>query len=370
MNFNENGRVLIVDDEPTNLRVLVDSLKGNYECLTATDGKTALELARKASPDLILLDIMMPGMDGYEVCRQLKEDKQTQSIPVIFATAMNQMEDEKKGLDLGAADYVVKPFRIPILMRRVRHQILFKKQQDALKLALDENKELLHILCHDLVNPIFAIQNLVTLLDHCPEDKFDHYVRLIDRSCQNSLEVIRMVRSIRKLEDKGELLELETIDLGKALSESLQTLDQRLQDKEIRIDCDPIENCLVEANYTLVLNSILNNVLTNAIKFSYPGGEIRIRLNETSTSVDLSFQDFGVGMDQKVLASVFEIGGVVSRPGTNNEKGTGFGMPLIQKTMQRFDGEVSLESLDEEAHPEQHGTTVTLRFKKASEATN
>lgn len=254
-------------------------------------------------------------------------------------------------------------------MRRVRHQIIFKKQQDALRVALDENKELLHILCHDLVNPIFAIQNLVTLLDHCTEDKFDHYVRLIDRSCQNSLEVIRMVRSIRKLEDKGELLELEVVDLGKALLESLQILDQRLQEKGIKIDCDPVENCLVEANYTLVLNSILKNVLTNAIKFSYPGGLIRIRLKETEDSVDLSFQDYGVGMDQKVVTSVFEIGGVVSRPGTKNEKGTGFGMPLIRKTMQRFGGEVSLEILDEETHPERYGTILTLRFKKVSEAT-
>jgi len=191
---------------------------------------------------------------------------------------------------------------------------------------------------------------------------------LIDRSCQNSLEVIRMVRSIRKLEDKGELLQLETVDLGKALSESLQTLDQRVQEKEIKIDFDPIENCFVMANYTLVLNSILNNVLTNAIKFSYPGGEIRIRLKEEGTSVALSFQDFGVGMDQKALSSVFEIGGVVSRTGTNNEKGTGFGMPLIRKTMQRFEGEVSLESLDEETHPDRHGTTITLRFKKTAEA--
>jgi len=93
-----------------------------------------LELARKASPDLILLDIMMPGMDGYEVCRQLKEDKQTESIPIIFATAMNQMEDEKKGLDLGAADYVVKPFRIPILMRRVR--IKFSSKSSRMRLSL------------------------------------------------------------------------------------------------------------------------------------------------------------------------------------------------------------------------------------------
>ncbi len=127
--------ILIVDDVPMNIKILGDALRSNYTVRFATNGEKALKIAMSSSPpDLILLDIMMPGMmDGYAVCRALKADKQTQNIPIIFITAMSQEEDETKGLELGAVDYIIKPFSLPIVKVRVKTHLELKRHRDMLE---------------------------------------------------------------------------------------------------------------------------------------------------------------------------------------------------------------------------------------------
>ncbi len=127
-------KILITDDIPANITVLGEVLREEYEIIIATNGEKALEIAASEdSPDLILLDIMMPGMDGYEVCRRLKEDEKTIGIPVIFITAKNEIDDETRGLDLGAVDYITKPFQIPIVKARVRTHLELKRKNDILE---------------------------------------------------------------------------------------------------------------------------------------------------------------------------------------------------------------------------------------------
>ena len=127
-------QILIVDDMPINIQVLAGALKSEYHIKIATSGEKALVIAfSDNAPDLILLDIMMPGMDGYEVCQRLKEDSRTQNIPVIFITAKGEVEDETKGLDMGAADYITKPFHLPIVKARVRTQLNLKRKTDMLE---------------------------------------------------------------------------------------------------------------------------------------------------------------------------------------------------------------------------------------------
>lgn len=135
MNTNEvKQSILIVDDIPTNIKVLGESLKADYQVRIATNGYKAVEIAMsKNPPDLILLDIMMPGMSGYEVCEKLKATKQTQNIPIIFITAMDDEKDETKGLQLGAVDYITKPFSLPIVKARVNTHLELKKKRDMLE---------------------------------------------------------------------------------------------------------------------------------------------------------------------------------------------------------------------------------------------
>ncbi len=124
--------VLLVDDSPTNIQVLNDALKDDYSVFFSTSGKDALKIASESMPDLILLDVIMPDIDGYEVCRTIKADPILKNIPIIFITAMNQQEDEAIGLELGAVDYICKPFNPGIVRLRVRNQIELKRQRDIL----------------------------------------------------------------------------------------------------------------------------------------------------------------------------------------------------------------------------------------------
>ncbi len=137
----ERARVLLVDDVPTNIQVLKEALVGEYIVTFATDGKKALELAKvEPQPDLILLDIMMPGMDGYEVCLKLQEDKATQGIPVIFVTAKDEEHDEERGFAVGGVDYITKPFSVPLVRARARTHIVLKKHREFIEHLLEEKK--------------------------------------------------------------------------------------------------------------------------------------------------------------------------------------------------------------------------------------
>lgn len=131
--ITHRSKVLIIDDELTNIRILAESLRGEHEALFATSGERGLVLAVEQSPDLILLDIMMPGMDGYTVCKTLKSNPNTKNIPVIFITAKGLIEDELKGLGLGAVDYITKPFQVPIVKARVRTHLDLKRKNDLLE---------------------------------------------------------------------------------------------------------------------------------------------------------------------------------------------------------------------------------------------
>lgn len=127
------AKILVVDDMPTNIQALSQVLKDEYEINVATSGQKALDLCRAKLPDLVLLDVVMPGMDGYDVCRQLKADPVTGDIPVIFITARNEVEDEALGLEVGAIDFISKPFSPPIVQARVRNHICMKRQADLLR---------------------------------------------------------------------------------------------------------------------------------------------------------------------------------------------------------------------------------------------
>ncbi|MCP3848853.1 MAG: diguanylate cyclase, partial [Gammaproteobacteria bacterium] len=131
--MSNRATVLIVDDVPTNIQVLAGFLKKHYQLKVATNGKQALVIIKQQRPDLILLDIDMPEMNGYEVCQTLKDNPETQNIPIIFVTANNQEEDEEKGLQLGAVDYITKPIRPSIVTARVNTQIMLKQQYDQLR---------------------------------------------------------------------------------------------------------------------------------------------------------------------------------------------------------------------------------------------
>ena len=278
MKFN----ILVVDDTETNVTILVEALSSEYEVSVAMDGESALELARQELPDLILLDIMMPGMDGYQVCEVLKEKEQTRGIPVIFLTAKTETEDIVRGFSLGAVDYVAKPFQIPELLARVRTHLELKESRGIILQKSNEQKELLHVLCHDLANPLTGILGVLELLEESPED-FLEYAPLMRDATVNGIDVITLVREMRALAEKP--LKLESFNLAEAVKKSTSMLSIRMQEKRISLQVEFDPQLTVMAERISFINSVMNNILTNALKFSFPESEIVLRAGA----------DFGAG---------------------------------------------------------------------------
>jgi len=351
--------ILIVDDTPENLQLLGTMLmQHDYQINIAQDGMQALKAVEHLTPDIILLDIMMPELDGLETCRRLKASEKNKDIPIIFLTAKAQEEDIVEGFALGAVDYITKPFNVSELLSRVQTHLELKFNREMLKQMGEEHRELLHILCHDLANPLNAIISMLQLIntDSLPTKMHE----MLYLAAENGLEIIDLVRKMRKLEEYQ--VPLETVNLAIAVETSVSMLQRRFSDKGLYLQVRVPPDLAVKAEYTSLVNSILNNLLTNAIKFSFPSSEIRIQAEQIGTEIQLSIQDHGIGMPPSLLQDLFEVSKATSRKGTAGEPGTGFGMPLVKKFMETYGGRIAVHSKDKKRNPDDHGTTIRLTF--------
>lgn len=360
---SKNARILIVDDTRKNLELLgTILLQEGYQINAGSNGLRALEVAEKVSPDLILLDIMMPEMDGFETCKRLKASEKTKAIPVIFLTARTDSDDIVKGFQLGAVDYITKPFNPTELLVRVRTHLELKLSKDLLEKEGNERKELLHVLCHDLSNPFNAILSSFHLIEE-GFSTFDGLKEHLHAATQSGLEVIQLVRNMRALEERK--LELRNINLSEAVSQSFFLLKNQFSGKDIELDICIDHHLNVRAESASFINSVLNNILTNAVKFSHRGSKILMSARETGDDVKISIRDFGIGMSEKLQNEIFDLSKKTSRPGTEDEIGTGFGMLLIKKFVIAYGGEIEVRSKTKEESPRDHGTEIILRLQKA-----
>ena len=356
--------ILIVDDTPENLDVLRGLLENNYNLKVALNGQTAIKIANIVPlPDLILLDIMMPEMDGFETCQHLKENPKTRNIPVIFLTSKTETEDIIKGFEIGAIDYVTKPFNPLELIARVKTQMTIKHQWDIIAKNAAEQKEMLHILCHDLANHFAILSMAVQMYDVMPES-IDTLIQNMKIAIENGIDVIDLVREMRAIEEKKDIL-LTPINLLQNINESQLLLYNKIENKKIIINVDVNEDINITAEKRSFINSVFNNILTNAIKFSFEGGTIDIKASLSDGNVTLSIKDYGIGIPQTLIKEIFNIKKSISRRGTNGEKGTGFGMPLMKKFINLYGGAIEINSQAKEEYPEDHWTEFVITLKSA-----
>ena len=355
------SRILVVDDLPDNVDVLRQALEvAEYQVMVAPSGELALNLAERFTPDLILLDVVMPGLDGFETCLRLKQAESTRDIPIIFLTARTESADIVKGFELGAADYVTKPFNKAELLARVQTHLTLKEQRDTILRQHVEQKELLHILCHDLTNPLGSIRGLMELVLEEPDELAECGPRII-KGADIGLDIIRLVRQMRALEE-GKVA-LARVDLHQAVRTAADMLHTRLEAKELRLDIQVDAEIQVSAESTSLVNCVISNLLTNAIKFSYPGSAIGLQAERVDDRVTVSLRDRGMGMPPALVKDLFDMSKATSRPGTGGEQGTGFGMPLVAKFVESYGGRIEVFSTDEKVDPQGHGTEVKLTFR-------
>ncbi len=352
---------MLVDDSKGDVRLLKSILqKEPFKIEVAYGGKIAVEMAESILPDLILLDIMMPDQDGYSTCEQLRNIEATKDIPIIFITGKTEKKDIVKGFQIGGNDYITKPYYSLELILRINNQLELISSKKMIEKESHERRQLIHILCHDLTNPLGYIKGLLDNLDDI--DDIKQLKDALGDSVAGGLSLIKLVRRMSALEDN--VIDIQEIHLKVAIKYSTKILENSFKQKKIKLVVDVPDQMVVLAELVSLTNSVLNNLLTNAHKFSYPGSKVWITAVEKENSTELSIRDEGIGIPQKMHDNLFSLGMAKNRKGTRQEEGTGFGMPLVRKFMLAYGGNIRFESTDEKENPNQKGTNMILTFMK------
>jgi two-component system, sensor histidine kinase and response regulator len=344
---SEKEIVLVVDDSKSNRSVLTDLLKDDYKVMVAKDGPQALKACEREQglPDIILLDIMMPEMDGYEVCRRLKSNDATKNIPVIFCTAMSEVRDEAKGFELGAVDYVTKPISPSILVARVKTHLQLKKSLQSEKELNQLKNKFLGIAAHDLRNPLAAIRGfseLMISMELSDEQKKD-FIESIFTTSQQMLDLLNELLDVSVIESGNLDLVTELSSLSELVSDRVKLMEQTAKSKNISLSTTlpDVPASQIDAGR---FSQVIDNLLSNAIKFSNQDSTIEIEVKATGESLELSVSDQGPGISEEDQAKLFgEFQKLTARP-TGGESSTGLGLFIVRRIIDAHHGKISVKS--------------------------
>jgi CheY-like chemotaxis protein/nitrogen-specific signal transduction histidine kinase len=390
LDFTARATILVVDDTPDNLTLMSNLLKDTYKVKIANSGEKALKIAASDSPpDLILLDIMMPGMDGYEVCERLKKNPETADIPVIFLTAKGETRDQKDGLELGAVDYITKPINPPIVLARVKNHLALKATADFLRdqnhflelevtkrtsevmasrelatrnLQLEEASRLksafLANMSHELRTPLNAIIGFSEMLgdgllgDLSLQQK--EAVNDIFTSGNHLLSLINDILDLSKVEAGKMTLELEPLEVAGLVRASLQVVREQAVAHRLRLIADIAEGVDSVWLDGRKVKQILYNLLANAVKFTPEGGEVHLALRHIERQLvpdgpfdpflELVVRDTGIGISADDQMRLFQPFTQIDSTLARRYEGTGLGLAMVKQLAELHGGAVALQS--------------------------
>lgn len=340
--------ILIVDDVPRNIQVLGALLnKPEYNLAVAMNGQQALDTVSKIKPDLILLDVMMPVMDGHEVCRRLKQNETTRDIPVIFITAKSETDDIITGFELGAVDYITKPFIGSELIARVKTHLALKVTKESLQEEIATKNKFFSIISHDLRGSFGIILSFVQLIqenkDYLSTEELNELLEDIGKTSKNTLDLLDNLLEWARAQTGRLNFNPEKLPV-KALSASIiQSLNEIASNKNIDLDSSVETDHEVFADKNMVL-LVIRNLVSNAIKFTPQKGKITVSSFSEDGFVKIAVADSGVGIDKNKMDSLFKIDMKVSTPGTENEQGNGLGLVLCKEFVEHNGGKIGIES--------------------------
>lgn len=357
-------KILIVDDNILNLKVVGNILQSEgFDIAVSLNGESAINILLNNEIDLILMDIMMPEIDGFETCRRIKCIDTLKEIPLIFLTAKAQTEDILEAFEAGGVDYIFKPFnRLELLARVNTHLDLFLSKRKLKELY--KNRDLIYsIIAHDIQAPFNKITQFLLMLSggHIDSNSSD-YKELLDLL---GLETQKTNELIKDLIEWGQVLMNENSDqlqskYVKPMIDSVITfLEQQSYSKELQIFNAIDEKTQISCNEKS-MEVIFRNLLANAIKFTPNGGQIRFSAVENGQKVAIQLKDSGIGMSQDVMKKLFENNEFYKSNGTNKEKGSGLGLQIIKDFIKKNNAELKVDSISNE------GTTFTIIIDKAN----
>ena len=357
-----SAKVLIVDDNKENIDLVAYFLKPqNYQILTAFDGVEALEIVEREEPDIILLDIMLPKMDGFQVCERIKKDRKTQFIPIIMITALKELKDKIRSLEVGADDFISKPFENVELLTRVKSLLRIKKYHDEIQsknieleqknktlLRLDKFKEELnHHIVHDMKNPLFVIQGNLQMMAMAVEQTsspvLKKYVDRIDRSTQNLLRMVLNLIDISKIEDGKMELNQELVNVNDLVNKCIHRFQDYPENQK-----KTFELHLSEGGSTLkVDSSVLERVFDNLISFAVANvpenGKIEVGSTRVNDSLEYFIHDHGQQIPMKYSDEMFNKFSQVEIKKEGFRVGRGLGLTFCKLAVEAHGGTLCID---------------------------
>jgi two-component system sensor histidine kinase/response regulator len=343
------GSILVVDDMPNNLRLLSIMLASEgYQVRKALSGRTALNTVRSLPPDLILLDINMPDLDGYEVCRQLKADEQSREIPVIFISALNEVLDKVKAFQVGGVDYIAKPFQGEEVIARIENQLTIARQKQQLHNEIQERRKAeetleiyLHAVSHDLRNPVIGMSMILNnLLTKAQTEAIEIPLSILQQmasSCDRQLALIDSLIETRQYDTWGVSLQRQPLSLHEIAEQIDREWTLRLQEhqatfiNQIPVDLPPVN---ADSHY---LWRVFENLLANALKHNPSGVTIALGAEVVGHFVRCTITDDGLGIGEEQAKHLFDR---YQRGTRNRQIGLGLGLYLCHQIILAHGGEI------------------------------
>lgn len=352
--------ILVVDDDPQSLRLLNHALSSaGYDVAIANSGAVCFKVLEKRRPDLILCDVIMPEIDGYEVCRRIKANEVWRDIPLMFLTARTEPEDLIAGFEAGAVDYVTKPFSQDELLARVRTHTELKHARDTiiaytrqletlnerLKTLDAEKNHFLGIVAHDLKNPLTTIIMSAEMVEDrvermAPPDVAE-YMRMIQRNGERIRSIITRLLDVNRIESGKLAVDSKPFDLAKFAAQLVEQHRPKAERKQIELVLSlPAQPVQLISDQEIV-HQIADNLLSNAIKYSPPGFRVEITVGSENERAWLSIADQGPGFTEADRVLMFQKFARLSARPTAGEASTGLGLSIAKRLSELLQGELS-----------------------------
>jgi signal transduction histidine kinase len=353
--------ILIVDDEPANLTLLKTFLReGDYEVATFRHPLDAIAHAQESPPDLVLLDLQMPEMDGLEVCRRLRASPATRLAAIIIVTALGSNEHRLAALEVGADDFISKPVDRIEVIARVKSLLRLKAVMDQLADASVAKNEFVANMSHEMRQPLNSIVGFTEILLGKPdalkdEQRLRRYLENIHTSGEHLMGLISGVLDLAAIEARRMDLNVNEVDLVELLASVGQMMQPIADSYGVVLQVEPSEQLNLRAD-PMRLRQIVLNLANNAVKFTPSGGQVTIGARPVGEGIEISVADNGIGIEADDLARVFEIFTQADSIRDRESGGSGLGLALVKQLTELHGGRVELES------EPGRGTTVRVRL--------
>ena len=348
-----DNRILVVDDTPSNIQTLAAILKENgYQISVAQNGKQALDVVARVKPALILLDVMMPEMDGLEVCRRLKANEELAQIPIIFLTAKTETIDIIRGFEAGAVDYVAKPFNTRELLARVHTHLMFRRQQKELKENYHRLSELerlrdslVHMVVHDLRSPLLGLSGSLQMLQSDladtlgPEQAAD--LESAMTAARRLGEMVTSLLDVSRLEAGEMPLHKASCDLYAVVGQAIDSLGTPTRGRHVTVASGAAVSITCDAE---IVGRVLANLVGNGLKFTPAGGEVRVAAESSANEAKITVADHGPGIPPEYRERIFEKFGQVENTGVGMTPSSGLGLTFCKLAVEAHGGTIGVES--------------------------